>query len=64
MPANIIRKINADVNEVVKSREVTDQFAAQGAEPYLRSPQEFAAVVKADIDQWGKVVKASGANLD
>jgi tripartite-type tricarboxylate transporter receptor subunit TctC len=64
VPANIIRKINADVNEVVKSREVTDRFAAQGAEPYLTSPQEFAAVVKADIDKWGKVVKASGANLD
>lgn len=64
VPANIIHKINADVNEIVKSKEVTDKFAAQGAEPYLTTPQEFAAVLKADIDKWGKVVKASGASVD
>ena len=64
VPINIIRKINADVNDVVKSKEVTDRFAAQGAEPYLTSPEEFATVLKADIDKWSKVVKASGASVD
>jgi len=64
VPAGIIRKINADVNEVVKSRDVTDKFAAQGAEPYLTDPQEFATVLKADIAKWGNVVKASGASVD
>ena len=64
VPAGIVQKINADVNEVVKSRDVVDKFAAQGAEPYLTTPQEFAAVLKADIDKWGRVVKASGASMD
>ncbi|MDO9197959.1 tripartite tricarboxylate transporter substrate binding protein [Rhodoferax sp.] len=64
VPANIISRINADVNDVMKSRDVTDKFAAQGAETYLTTPQEFAAVLKADIDKWGKVVRASGASVD
>lgn len=64
VPAGIIQKINADVNELVKSRDVTDKFAAQGAEPYLSTPQAFAAVLKADIAKWSQVVKASGASLD
>lgn len=64
VPAHIVQKINADVNDVVKSRDVHDKFAAQGAEPYLTTPQEFAALLKADIDKWGKVVKASGAQID
>lgn len=64
VPAGIVQKINADVNDVVKSRDVADKFAAQGAEPYLSTPQEFAAVLKADIDKWGRVVKASGASMD
>ena len=64
VPAGIVQKINADVNDVVKSRDVADKFAAQGAEPYLTTPQEFAAVLKADIDKWGRVVKASGASMD
>lgn len=64
VPASLVQKINADVNDVVKSRDVADKFAAQGAEPYLTTPQEFAAVLKADIDKWGRVVKASGASMD
>lgn len=64
VPANVIRKINADVNEILKSKDVVDKFAAQGAEPYLTTPQEFAGVLKADIVKWGQVVKASGASVD
>ncbi len=64
VPANIVRKINADVNEILKSKEVTDKFVAQGAEPYLTNPQEFATLLKADIAKWGQVVKSSGASLD
>jgi tripartite-type tricarboxylate transporter receptor subunit TctC len=64
VPASIVQKINADVSEVVKSRDVTDKFAAQGAEPYLTTPREFAAVLKADIAKWSQVVKSSGASVD
>lgn len=64
VPANIINKINADVNDVMKSRDVTEKFAAQGAEPYLTTPQEFAAVLNADIAKWSQVVKSSGASVD
>jgi tripartite-type tricarboxylate transporter receptor subunit TctC len=64
VPPAVIRKINADVNELLKSKDVIDKFAAQGAEPYLTDPQQFAAVLKADIAKWGQVVKASGASVD
>jgi len=64
VPPEVIRKINADVNELLKSRDVIDRFSAQGAEPYLTDPQQFATVLKADILKWGQVVKASGANVD
>jgi tripartite-type tricarboxylate transporter receptor subunit TctC len=64
VPPQIIRKINAEVNEILKSRDVIDKFAAQGAEPYITGPEEFAGVLKADIAKWGQVVKASGASVD
>lgn len=64
VPPQVIAKINADINEILKSKEVADKFLGQGAETYVTSPQEFAAVLKADIAKWGKVVKASGASVD
>lgn len=63
-PAAVVAKINADVNALLRSKEVAEKFAAQGAEPYLTSPSEFTRVLRADIQKWGEVVKASGAHID
>ena len=63
-PPEVIRKINADVNDLLRSKEVIDAFAAQGAEPYPTRPDEFATLLKTDIVKWGNVVKASGASVD
>ena len=63
-PANVVAKINADVNGILKTKEVVDSFAAQGAEPYLTTPDEFTKVLRADIQKWSKVVKDSGARIE
>jgi tripartite-type tricarboxylate transporter receptor subunit TctC len=63
-PANLVAKINADVNEILKRKDVAESFGAQGAEPYLTSPEEFTRVLRADIEKWGKVVKESGAKIE
>jgi tripartite-type tricarboxylate transporter receptor subunit TctC len=64
VPFSVIRKINQDVNEVLKAHDVIEKFTGQGAEPLATTPQQFGAMLRADIDRWGKVVKASGAKVD
>jgi tripartite-type tricarboxylate transporter receptor subunit TctC len=63
-PPAVVRKINADVNELLKSKDVIDKFSGQGAEPYATDPAQFAAILHADIAKWSQVVKSSGATLD
>ncbi len=63
-PPDLILKINRDVNDILRSPEVAASFAAQGAEPYITTPQAFADVLQADAMKWGKVVRASGAQVD
>ena len=63
-PADVILKINRDVNELLRTREIAGSLAAQGAEPFPTTPDEFAAILKADLAKWGNVVKASGASVD
>ena len=64
VPPAVVAKINADVNEILRSPDVVEKFAAQGADPYVTDPQTFARVLRADIVKWSQVVKASGAQLD
>lgn len=63
-PREVIVKINQDVNTLLGSKEIADNFAAQGAEVYRTQPEEFAAKLSADIVTWTEVVRSSGAQVD
>ena len=63
-PPALVRKINNDVNDILRTPEVVASFAAQGAEPYITQPDEFARILRADALKWGDVVRASGAQVD
>jgi tripartite-type tricarboxylate transporter receptor subunit TctC len=63
-PAAIVDKTNQDIAASIRTREVADAFAAQGAEPFITTPDAFSKILKRDIDKWAVVVKESGAKLD
>lgn len=63
-PAAAVRQINADVAEALRNAEVAEKVAKAGADAFLIAPEEFAALLKADIAKWAKVVRDSGAKLD
>src|SRR5690606_40603727 len=63
-PAERIARINRDVNAALRDPQLIKRFTAQGAEPYATSPEEFAALLRADVAKWGEVVRASGASVD
>jgi tripartite-type tricarboxylate transporter receptor subunit TctC len=63
-PPAVVRKINQDVNELLRHKDVIEKFAAQGADPLARQPEQFAAMLKADLSAWAEVVKTSGAQID
>jgi tripartite-type tricarboxylate transporter receptor subunit TctC len=59
-PPDAVRALNAAIGEAVKSREMIDNLAKIGNEPKFELPEQFAANVRADMERWGPVVKASG----
>jgi tripartite-type tricarboxylate transporter receptor subunit TctC len=59
-PPDIVRALSRAIGEVTGSPEMAQSVAKFGNEPTFQSPEQFAATVKADLDRWGPVVKASG----
>jgi len=64
LPKAVVDKINADVEQVLKTPESQAFFREQGAEPLVMTPDAFHNTLESDVVKWAKVVKASGAKLD
>jgi tripartite-type tricarboxylate transporter receptor subunit TctC len=60
-PRPIVDKLNASIRKIVASHDIRDALSNQGAEPVTDTPDEFAAIVRADVAKWAKIVKATGA---
>ena len=63
-PPDIVAKLNAELIRVMRSPEVRERVRGQYFDPYTSTPEEFAAVIKTDLEKWGKIVRASGARID
>ena len=57
LPAEILEKINGDVNRILETPEMKQVFLREGAEPEPMSPREFARTIREEIDGWKKVAK-------
>ena len=63
-PEPIVRKMNADIADLLRDKEVIEKFAGVGADPYITQPEQFGRILQDDISKWAQVVKASGARID
>jgi tripartite-type tricarboxylate transporter receptor subunit TctC len=60
----IAEKIGADVTAILKTSEMQELLAKQGATALVSSPAEFQSLLERDIEKWRKAVKASGATIN
>jgi tripartite-type tricarboxylate transporter receptor subunit TctC len=56
-PQPIVKKLNAEVNRVLKLPEVKTQYATLGIDPVTMQPEEFAKFVRNEITTYQRIVK-------
>ena len=60
-PADILAKVNAEVNRALKTADMAERLAKLGTEPMLMSPAEADAFIRREYEELGKVMRESGA---
>jgi tripartite-type tricarboxylate transporter receptor subunit TctC len=58
-PKALVETINKDVTEAIKSNAVSQALASQYMEPVGNSPDQFRAVIDAEIARWEPIIKAA-----
>ncbi|WP_137181033.1 tripartite tricarboxylate transporter substrate binding protein [Roseomonas sp. AR75] len=63
-PEPVVRRLNAALLAALREPEVADGLARQGFELRGGTPEEFAALVRAEAARWPAIVQLAGATLD
>ena len=59
-PRPIINRLYEEVRQLLKQPDTVERLAALGSDPIGSSPAEFAAKLKRELQEFGKVIKALG----
>ena len=63
-PRPIVDKLNAALREAVASDDVRKRLDAEGAEPLITTPEEYAADIDREETKWSAVVRKAGAKAE
>jgi tripartite-type tricarboxylate transporter receptor subunit TctC len=59
-PKDVVAKLNGAMNVALKQDDVRARLMASGIEIQGGTPGDFAKVIQAEVDKWGRIVKEAG----
>ena len=63
-PRDVIMKLNAEINRVLKEPDVRDKLVSMGMTPVGGTPDELGAHIRKQVEMWTRVIKAAGVTPD
>ena len=61
---SIVKRLNAEVQDIVRRDDIREEWARQGAVPMAMGVEQFEHYVEDDIAKWARIVKVSGAKAE
>ena len=58
-PPDIVTRLNAEVNELLKLPETAQAFAKQGLVPVVDKPERMGSLLEAELARWNRVVASA-----
>ncbi|HKW39043.1 MAG TPA: tripartite tricarboxylate transporter substrate binding protein [Burkholderiales bacterium] len=63
-PRAIVERLNAESVRAVNAPDMRERLAALGGEPMSGSPEDTAAFLRKEYEQWGKVIREAGIKAE
>jgi tripartite-type tricarboxylate transporter receptor subunit TctC len=64
LPRPILDRVNSELNKALHSKDMQDRLAGDGVSAAGGTPEQFAALIKKDIEVWRKVVQKAGVKAE
>jgi tripartite-type tricarboxylate transporter receptor subunit TctC len=64
LPKPILDRVNGELNKILQNKDMQDKLAGDGVSSAGGTPEQFAALIKRDIEVWRKVVQKAGVKAE
>jgi tripartite-type tricarboxylate transporter receptor subunit TctC len=64
LPREIVQRLNREINEALKTKEVADRLLAGGTVPMPATPEAFTSLIRSELKKWGDVARAAKIRAD
>jgi len=63
-PKETVDKLSSDIARALRSPDIKDKLASQGLDPFISTPEQFAALMKAEMVKYANVIKAANIKME
>ncbi len=63
-PRAIVGKLGAEIAKVLTMPDIREKLLSQGMEPFISTPDQFAALIKADLAKFTAIIKSANIKLE
>ena len=63
-PTDIVNKLSAEIAKIMLMPDIRESLLRTGLDPFSTSPEQFAALMKADMARYAKIIKTANIKLE
>jgi tripartite-type tricarboxylate transporter receptor subunit TctC len=63
-PKPIVDKLSAEIARILALPDIREKLLSQGMDPYVSTPEQFAALLRSDLALYAKIIKSANIKLE
>jgi tripartite-type tricarboxylate transporter receptor subunit TctC len=63
-PAALVERIAKEISRILGTADTREVLVAQGLDPWITTPSQFATILLSEMAKYGKIIKAAKIKLD
>jgi tripartite-type tricarboxylate transporter receptor subunit TctC len=64
MPADIVKRLNQELRNVLADPQIREKLVAQGVDPVTGTPEAFGKFIQEETKRWAKIIKDSNIEVN
>jgi tripartite-type tricarboxylate transporter receptor subunit TctC len=63
-PRPVVTRLNQEANRILTTPAPRDRLISMGMDPVTSTPEQFRDIIRADAQQWTRIIKEKGVKID